>query len=152
AEFARQERVVGYERGPQRQASGMLIALILVVSSLTGLMAGVMTRHVTIASATTAPQATSTEQHLCSAQFTVATGVGSAAPSTVTPYNLTVTLTPNRIRTCEPFQIVVNASSNNGSGPVAGVRCTLVAPEGGAPSILDGTGGSAPSQFTQVTD
>jgi hypothetical protein len=138
--------------GTRQQPSGMLIALILVLSSVTGLVAGVMTRQVASASAIPGSQQSTGSQHGCATQVSTSTSSATAALSSITPYKLVATMTPNRVKVCQPFQITVVArSSSGGSLPIAGVRCALVNPSEGPSDVGSALQAAATPQVTDTT-
>jgi len=135
--------------------SAVLLAIVLVTCSISGLAAGVYARHLgeRLAAATktvSAPASSATSR-----AASTATSV-PLATATVTPQSagavafvLTVSSSPNTLSAGQSFNVSVTALTQNGGAAVVGLRCFMRAPTDGraplfqnwpTPQITDANG------------
>lgn len=135
------------ERATRFTSSGFFIALLLVVFSASGLMAGVVTRQVANASGPRGQTRVATP----TASATATSAPTDGTPSATGTFTLKVTLSTQRAKAGQTIQVQVAARGPDGVSPVAGVRCSLVQPDSGpqllatlpAPHLTDATGQAA---------
>lgn len=119
--------------------SAVLIAIVLVACSISGLAAGVYARHLgdRLASATaTAPaSAASHTPHLHATATAIIAPIPTTTPTVqhteTAPFILKASAVPSSLTSGQSFTITVLATSQHGAAPVPGLTCYMRAPSDG---------------------
>lgn len=113
--------------------SAILIAIILVACSMSGLAAGVYARHLgdTISTSTSKPPVSSNLTATARATATLSpppTATITPQPANTTGFVLSASASPTTLSPGQSFSVTVTAVTGQGGAPIAGLQCFMRAP------------------------
>lgn len=131
------------KRASQRNGplSAILIAIVLVACSMSGLAAGIFARHLgtAVAAGTSKPPVSS---HLTATPRSTATPAPAptatlpSQPSSTTGFVLSASASPTALSPGQSFVVTVTAVTGQGGVPISGLQCFMRAPTKAHPPLL----------------